>query len=123
MHGIDTATASLLVGGSAAALARARPLLERSAGRIFHLGPSGAGAAAKLLRNLVMYITLLAVHEGRAISDTAGIDRTLFREILSASGIKIDPRVADAFLNVLKEIVPGAEKAAPAAEPTGSPAR
>lgn len=45
-------------------------------------------------------------------------------EILSVSGIKIDPRVAEAFLDVLKDIIPGAEHASPTSEvPTGSPTR
>lgn len=45
-------------------------------------------------------------------------------EILAASGIKIDPRVADAFLEVLKEIVPASTPAAVPAETTsGSPVR
>jgi len=44
-------------------------------------------------------------------------------EILAASGIKIDARVAEAFLEVLKDIVP-ATPSAPASEvPTGSPTR
>jgi putative nucleotidyltransferase with HDIG domain len=44
-------------------------------------------------------------------------------EILSVSGIKIDPRVAEAFLTVLKEVVPGAENTTTATETSGSPAR
>jgi pSer/pThr/pTyr-binding forkhead associated (FHA) protein len=41
-------------------------------------------------------------------------------EILAASGIKIDPKVAEAFLDVLKDIVPAT---AAAEQPTGSTAR
>ncbi len=44
-------------------------------------------------------------------------------EILAASGIKIDPQVAAAFLEVLKDIVPATPREAPAEAPTGSPAR
>jgi HD-GYP domain-containing protein (c-di-GMP phosphodiesterase class II) len=43
-------------------------------------------------------------------------------EILAASGIKIDPKVADAFLDVLKEIVPATAPAAPT-EASGSTTR
>lgn len=42
-------------------------------------------------------------------------------EILKASGVQIDPKVADAFLDVLKDIVP--RTAPQTSEPTGSPAR
>jgi putative nucleotidyltransferase with HDIG domain len=45
-------------------------------------------------------------------------------EILTASGTKIDPRVAEAFLAVLKDIIPGAETREPTSEvSTGSPTR
>jgi putative nucleotidyltransferase with HDIG domain len=45
-------------------------------------------------------------------------------EILTASGTKIDPRVAEAFLSVLKDIIPGAENTSPTSEvTTGSPTR
>jgi len=44
-------------------------------------------------------------------------------EILAASGIKIDPKVAAAFLEVLKDIVPAAPSAPVAEAPTGSPTR
>jgi len=40
------------------------------------------------------------------------------------SGIKIDPKVAEAFLDVLKDIIPGAERSSPTSEvTTGSPTR
>ena len=45
-------------------------------------------------------------------------------EILTASGIKIDPKVVEAFLDVLKDIVPATASTVPAAEATsGSPTR
>jgi putative nucleotidyltransferase with HDIG domain len=44
-------------------------------------------------------------------------------EILGASGTKIDPRVAEAFLDVLKDIVPAVENSPTSEVPTGSPAR
>jgi putative nucleotidyltransferase with HDIG domain len=44
-------------------------------------------------------------------------------EILSASGTKIDPRVAEAFLDVLKDIIPAPGNARPAEVTSGSPSR
>jgi putative nucleotidyltransferase with HDIG domain len=45
-------------------------------------------------------------------------------EILSVSGTKIDPKVAEAFLDVLKDIIPGEERSSPTSEvTTGSPTR
>jgi 3-hydroxyisobutyrate dehydrogenase-like beta-hydroxyacid dehydrogenase len=85
-QGILARTANFLVGGPADLVARVRPLLDASAARVFHLGPVGAGATAKLVRNYVMYVTLLAAHEGRALADACGLDRTTLRDVLRASG-------------------------------------
>ena len=43
MEGAQQATLSIMVGGSAAALDRARPLLEAMGRRVVHVGESGAG--------------------------------------------------------------------------------
>jgi 3-hydroxyisobutyrate dehydrogenase-like beta-hydroxyacid dehydrogenase len=85
-HGILSRTASFLVGGDVEALERVRPILRLSAQRVFHLGPAGAGATAKLVRNLTMYVTLLAAHESRRLADAAGIERQTLRDILASSG-------------------------------------
>ena len=42
---------TIMVGGDAADLDRARPVLERLARRVFHLGPLGSGAVMKLAVN------------------------------------------------------------------------
>ncbi|MEO5900111.1 MAG: NAD(P)-dependent oxidoreductase, partial [Ilumatobacteraceae bacterium] len=44
----DTGELSVLVGGSDDDVAAVTPLLDSFAGQVFHVGPSGAGTAAKL---------------------------------------------------------------------------
>ena len=47
----ETGKLTIMVGGAAADLERARPVLEALAGTVFHLGPLGTGAAMKLAVN------------------------------------------------------------------------
>ena len=76
---------TLMVGGDAADLERARPALERLAKTIFHLGPLGAGAAMKLAINAVIYGLNGAMAECLVLAEAAGIDRALAYEVLGAS--------------------------------------
>ncbi|NWG17742.1 MAG: NAD(P)-dependent oxidoreductase [Chloroflexi bacterium] len=65
---------SLLVGGQAAALERARPALEAISRRVEHLGPSGAGATWKLVYNMMIAVQVAALSEGLALAEAAGLD-------------------------------------------------
>lgn len=62
------------VGGDAADLARARPLLEQLCRRIEHVGPVGAGASLKLAINLPLLVYWQAVGEALALSQPLGLD-------------------------------------------------
>ncbi len=76
---------TLMVGGEAADLARARPALEPLAAKIFHLGPLGSGAAMKLAVNTVVCGLNNALAEGLVLAERAGIDRALAYDVLAAS--------------------------------------
>jgi 3-hydroxyisobutyrate dehydrogenase len=66
----------LFVGGEAAALERARPVLEPISQRIVHLGPSGSGAMMKLVNNLMAAVQAAALAEGLVLAERAGLDMT-----------------------------------------------
>jgi len=72
--GARDATLSILVGGEAAALERARPLLQALGRTITLQGPAGAGQRAKLVNQTIVATTLLAVAEGLALALEAGHD-------------------------------------------------
>ena len=74
-----------MVGGEAADLDRARPILDRLARRVFHLGPLGTGAAMKLAVNTLIYGLNGAVAEGLVLAERNGIDRALAYDVLAAS--------------------------------------
>lgn len=76
---------TLMVGGEAADVDRARPVLEAIGQKIFHLGPLGAGAAMKLAVNTVIFGLNGALSEGLVLAEAAGIDRALAYDVLTGS--------------------------------------
>lgn len=62
------------VGADAAALERARPLLEQMCRRIEHVGPVGAGSTMKLAINLPLIIFWQAFGEAVALTKPLGLD-------------------------------------------------
>jgi 3-hydroxyisobutyrate dehydrogenase/2-hydroxy-3-oxopropionate reductase len=76
---------TLMVGGEAADLERARPVLDALAATIFHVGPLGSGAAMKLAVNTVIFGLNEALAEGLVLAEAAGIDRALAYDVIAAS--------------------------------------
>jgi len=77
---------AIMVGGDADAFAHARPAFESMGSLVLHLGPAGAGLAAKLARNLMGYVSLLGAQEGRRLADAADVDFDVLMEILDHTG-------------------------------------
>ncbi len=71
-----------LVGGSAAALERARPLLLDMGKTIHHLGPTGSGAMMKLINNLIGGVQQVALAEGMALAESSGLDLEQVAQLL-----------------------------------------
>lgn len=78
---------TLMVGGEAADLERARPVLEAYGSTIFHLGPLGTGAAMKLAVNTVIFGLNQALAEGLVLAELAGIERERAYDVLAASAV------------------------------------
>jgi 3-hydroxyisobutyrate dehydrogenase-like beta-hydroxyacid dehydrogenase len=78
---------TLMVGGDAAVVEQARPVLESLAKAIFHLGPLGTGAAMKLAVNTVIFGLNGALAEGLVLAEAAGVDRALAYDVLTASAV------------------------------------
>jgi 3-hydroxyisobutyrate dehydrogenase len=77
----------IYVGGPESAFTRARPLFEAMGDieRIFHLGPSGAGYAVKLLLNLMWFIESVAAGEVLTMGVLAGVPLDRLHAALVAS--------------------------------------
>ncbi len=71
--GAAAGTLAMMVGGEAAALATARPVLDRLATRILHIGGSGAGQVAKLVNNLMVATNLVVAGEAFRLGARAGV--------------------------------------------------
>lgn len=78
---------TIMVGGQAADLERARPVLDALAPTVFHLGALGAGAAMKLAVNTVIFGLNQALAEGLVLAEAAGIQRELAYDVLAASAV------------------------------------
>lgn len=76
--------AILLVGGDVEILERYRPLLNRIAKRIFHMGPAGSGARMKLAHNLVLGLNRAVLGEGLALARKLGLDPAQALEVFRA---------------------------------------
>ena len=81
----DAGTLTIMVGGDLAALERVRPILERFAAKIFHMGETGAGHTAKLLNNFLNGISLAATAEVMVAAKLSGLDLQTFLDVVNAS--------------------------------------
>jgi 3-hydroxyisobutyrate dehydrogenase len=72
-EGARDGTLSIMVGGEAAALQRARPVLEALGRNIVHMGPAGAGQAAKATNQIMVAGINQAVTEALAFGQAQGL--------------------------------------------------
>ena len=71
------------VGGEAADVARARPILEQMCRRIEHVGPVGAGASMKLAINLPLIVYWQALGEALSLIKHLNLDPARTMDILA----------------------------------------
>lgn len=83
--GAEAGTLTFMVGGSDEAFAAAKPVLEAMGRNIFHAGPSGAGAAAKICNNMMLAIEMIAVSEGFNLAEKLGLEAHKLYEISSTA--------------------------------------
>ena len=63
-----------MIGGTAEEVEQVRPVLDAISCQVLHMGPPGAGLAAKLARNMISYGSWLAALEAQELAEAAGID-------------------------------------------------
>ncbi len=73
-EGAARGTLSIMVGGEAAALQRAMPVLQAMGQRITHVGPHGAGQTVKLVNQVMVVGNCLAMAEGLLLAQAGGVD-------------------------------------------------
>lgn len=75
----------LFGGGDEAAFRRAEPTFRTFSEHVFHLGPLGAGQAAKAVNNMLLWACLTASVEGLDLGEALGLDREALRAALAHS--------------------------------------
>lgn len=83
--GAKAATLTFMVGGSAHAFARGKPVLERMGKRIVHCGEAGNGQAAKICNNLILGASMIAVSEAFVLGEKLGLSHQALFDVASAS--------------------------------------
>lgn len=75
------------VGAADEHLAEVLPTLEGFALQVAHMGGPGAGMAAKIARNVIVYASWRAGYEGAQLASAAGIDVVQFARAIEASSV------------------------------------
>jgi 3-hydroxyisobutyrate dehydrogenase len=83
--GAKAAALVFMLGGTASAIARARPVLEILGKHQFHVGPIGAGHAMKSINNTITAMTLAATAEGLVLGKLLGLDPNVMTDVLNVS--------------------------------------
>ncbi|GAA4421540.1 3-hydroxyisobutyrate dehydrogenase [Acidovorax lacteus] len=83
--GAIAGTLTFMVGGDAAVLERARPVLEKMGANIFHAGSVGAGQTAKICNNMLLGILMAGTSEAIALGVANGLDPKVLSEIMRRS--------------------------------------
>ncbi|MEL6939503.1 MAG: NAD(P)-dependent oxidoreductase [Cyanobacteria bacterium J06598_1] len=73
-EGAEKGTLSIMVGGGAADVEKARPVLSAMGSTITHVGPIGAGQTTKAINQIIVAGTYWSVAEGMALGMKAGLD-------------------------------------------------
>jgi 3-hydroxyisobutyrate dehydrogenase-like beta-hydroxyacid dehydrogenase len=76
---------TIMAGGRAEDLDRARPALDLVARAVTHVGPLGSGAALKLAVNALIFALNNSVSEALVLAERAGLDRSVAYEVFAAS--------------------------------------
>jgi 3-hydroxyisobutyrate dehydrogenase-like beta-hydroxyacid dehydrogenase len=99
----EAGTLSVMVGADPATFERVTPFLATFATDIALCGPVGCGQVVKILNNMVLFETVVALAEAKAIGERAGVDPALLFHTLSKGS-------ADSFAlrnHGLKAMLPG----------------
>ena len=83
--GATAGTLTFIVGGDAAALERARPVLQAMGRNIFHMGDAGAGQVAKLCNNMALGVIMAVTGEALALGVAHGLDARALSQMMAVS--------------------------------------
>jgi 3-hydroxyisobutyrate dehydrogenase len=76
----------LMIGGAEPVLQKVKPILEKLAGSMRHVGGAGRAAQVKALVNMVMNINTAGLAEGLGLGAALKLDLNMLREVFSQTG-------------------------------------
>jgi 3-hydroxyisobutyrate dehydrogenase len=82
--GAENATLTIMMGGAAPDVERAREILEHNGKTLIHVGPVGSGHAIKVLTNTIMGATVWITSECMLVAKQLGIDMKTALEVTNA---------------------------------------
>jgi 3-hydroxyisobutyrate dehydrogenase len=85
VSGAETAKLTVMVGGDADVLERARPVLSLFGSKIVHCGPVGAGHAVKAVNNALLAVHVWSTAEGLAMLGKLGVDPAVALDVINSS--------------------------------------
>ena len=83
--GAKGATLTFMCGGTDAAFAAAKPILENMGKKVVHCGEAGAGQAAKICNNMILGISMIGVSEAFALGEKLGLSHQALFDVASTS--------------------------------------
>jgi 3-hydroxyisobutyrate dehydrogenase-like beta-hydroxyacid dehydrogenase len=83
-EGAEKGTLTIMCGGDADDVERARPVLEAMGSKVTHIGPLGAGQLTKAVNQIIIAGNFLALAEGLVFAIKAGLDTSKVLEAISA---------------------------------------
>jgi 3-hydroxyisobutyrate dehydrogenase-like beta-hydroxyacid dehydrogenase len=99
----EAGTLAVMVGSDAATFETVRPLMATFASEISLCGGVGCGQVVKILNNMVLFETVIALSEAKAIAERAGVEPAVLFDALSKGS-------ADSFAlrnHGMKALLPG----------------
>jgi 3-hydroxyisobutyrate dehydrogenase-like beta-hydroxyacid dehydrogenase len=79
----EAGTLSVMVGAEPELFSTIRDLLATFASDVTLCGPVGCGQVVKILNNMILFESVVAIAEAKAIGERAGVDATLLFDTLS----------------------------------------
>ena len=83
--GAEAGTLAFMVGGTAEAFARSKPILEAMGKTIVHCGDSGAGQGVKLCNNMMLAATMIVTGEAFVMAEKLGLSHQALFDVCSKS--------------------------------------
>ena len=78
----EDGTLTIIVGGTAADVEAARPVLAAMGTQIEHVGDAGAGTTVKMANQVLLTVSLIAAREMAALTDAAGLQTDKVWDVL-----------------------------------------